>query len=113
MLGYMADNILSGLTRTVQWDEIAGLMADGLTVVDVRSPREFAEGHIPGSVNIPIDDIRDRIADVPSPCIVTCRVGQRGHTATTLLRELGVDARNLDGGYVTWSNSPASQLLGV
>lgn len=113
MLGYMADNILSGLTRTVQWDEIAGLMADGLTVVDVRSPREFAEGHIPGSVNIPIDDIRDRIAEVPSPCIVTCRVGQRGHTATTLLRELGVDARNLDGGYVTWSNSPASQLVGV
>lgn len=113
MLGYMADNILSGLTQTVQWDEIAGLMADGLTVVDVRSSREFAEGHIPGSVNIPIDDIRDRIADVPSPCIVTCRVGQRGHTATTLLRELGVDARNLDGGYVTWSNSPASQLLGV
>lgn len=110
MLGYMAENILTGLTRTVQWDEVDALMAEGLPLVDVRTPREFADGHIPGSINIPIDDIRDRIDEVPSPCMVTCRVGQRGHTATTLLRELGIDAVNLDGGFETWSHSPANPL---
>jgi rhodanese-related sulfurtransferase len=106
----MAENILTGLTRTVQWDEVDALMAEGLPLVDVRTPREFADGHIPGSMNIPIDDIRDRIDEVPSPCMVTCRVGQRGHTATTLLRELGIDAVNLDGGFETWSHSPANPL---
>lgn len=113
MLGYMADNILSGLTRTVQWNEIEDLMAEGTAMVDVRSPREFAEGHIPGSRNIPVDEIRDRVSEIPSPCLVTCQVGQRGHTATTLLRELGIDAANLDGGYKTWSNSPANPLVGT
>lgn len=113
MLGYMADNILSGLTRTVQWNEIEDLMAEGTAMVDVRSPREFAEGHIPGSRNIPVDEIRDRVSEIPSPCLVTCQVGQRGHTATTLLRELGIDAANLDGGYKTWSNSPVNPLVGT
>ena len=111
MLGYMADNILSGLTRTVQWSEVGALMADGLPLIDVRSTREFAEGHIPGSINIPIDEIRDRVSEIPSPCLVACKVGQRGHTATTLLRELGIDAANLDGGYQTWSTSPANPLV--
>lgn len=111
MLGYMADNILSGLTRTVQWDEVEGLMSNGMALVDVRSPREFTDGHIPGSINIPVDDIRERVGEIPTPCLVTCQVGQRGHTATTLLRELGIDAANLDGGYKTWSNSPANPLV--
>ncbi len=111
MLGYMAENILSGLTRTVQWDEVAGLQEQGLPIIDVRTAREFGEGHIPGAVNIPVDDLRERMTEVPTPCVVYCQVGQRGHTATTLLREKGIDAANLDGGYKTWSNSPADALV--
>ena len=76
---------------------------------DVRSKDEFEKGHIPNSINISIDEIRDRINAVPKEKIlVTCQVGQRGHAATRLLREMGYNAINLDGGYMTWSNSPAN-----
>lgn len=111
MLGYMADNILSGLTESVQWNELADRMADGATLIDVRTPVEFVAGHVDGAINIPVDDLRERFAEIPKEnVIVTCQVGQRGHTASTLLRELGIKAANLDGGYKTWSNSPAAAL---
>lgn len=108
MLGYMTENLLSGMTKNVQWDEIAGLQDDGVSLIDVRTPGEFSRGSIPGALNIPVDELRERSAEIPDgPCIIFCQVGQRGHTATVLLREQGVDAVNLDGGYVTWVNSPA------
>ncbi|CAB4710820.1 MAG: CoA-disulfide reductase [Actinobacteria bacterium] len=108
MLGYMAENILSGLTSNVQWSDIAALKSKGSYLLDVRSAKEFAEGSIPGAINIPIDDLRERISEIPKEhVVVLCQVGQRGHTATVLLREQGVDATNLDGGYLTWKNSPA------
>jgi NADPH-dependent 2,4-dienoyl-CoA reductase/sulfur reductase-like enzyme/rhodanese-related sulfurtransferase len=111
MLGYMADNILSGLTESVQWNELADRMADGARLIDVRTPGEFNAGHVDGAINIPVDDLRERFAEIPKEnVIVTCQVGQRGHTASTLLRELGIKAANLDGGYKTWSNSPAAAL---
>ena len=111
MLGYMADNILSGLTESVQWNELADRMADGATLIDVRTPGEFNAGHVDGAINIPVDDLRERFAEIPKEnVIVTCQVGQRGHTASTLLRELGIKAANLDGGYKSWSNSPAAVL---
>ena len=114
MLGYIADNVLSGSTRTVQWDEVADLAADGWTVLDVRTRSEFKAGHIPGSRNIPVDELRERMEEVPDgPVIVTCKVGQRGHTATMYLRENGIDAANLDGGYQTWLHSPAAGRAGV
>ena len=110
MLGYMADNILSGLTESVQWSELADRMSSGATLIDVRTPGEFTAGHIDGAINIPVDDLRERFAEIPKEnVIVTCQVGQRGHTASTLLRELGIKAANLDGGYATWSHSPAAK----
>jgi rhodanese-related sulfurtransferase len=64
---------------------------------------------IPGSINIPVDDIRERKAELLNKkLLVTCQVGVRGHTATMLLQEIGFQAVNLDGGYLTWSNSPAA-----
>ena len=109
MLGYISENVLNGVTPTVQWSEVNSLVSQGWTVVDVRSKGEFDRGHIPNSINISIDEIRERINEVPKEKIlVTCQVGQRGHAATRLLRELGYNAVNLDGGYMTWSNSPAN-----
>jgi rhodanese-related sulfurtransferase len=107
MLGYMADNILTGLTTSVQWHELDARMRAGAHVVDVRTPEEFAAGHIPGAVNIPVDELRERSTEIPpADVIVYCQVGQRGHTAATLLRELGIAADNLDGGYRTWVHAP-------
>ena len=109
MLGYIAENVLSGLTPTAQWSEVLERVAEGYTILDVRSVGEVNRGTLPGVVNIPIDEIRERKSELPTgKILVTCQVGQRGHAATRLLREMGFDAINLDGGYMTWSNSPAN-----
>lgn len=108
MLGYIADNIATGRTRTVQWSEVAEMQAAGATVVDVRTKYEFSRGSIPGALHMPIDDLRELASSIPDgKVIVYCAVGMRGHTATMFLRGLGIDAYNLDGGIKTWSNSPA------
>jgi rhodanese-related sulfurtransferase len=108
MLGYIAENMSSGLLKTAQWNQTQQLRDSGYQLIDVRSTSEFANGSIPGAVNIPVDEIRDRVSEIShAPILVNCQVGQRGHTASMLLKELGFDATNLDGGYLTYSNSPA------
>ena len=63
---------------------------------------------IPGFINIPVDELRARHEEIGNKkVLVSCQVGQRAHTATMLLKGLGYDAVNLDGGYHLWSNSPA------
>ncbi|MFI5045984.1 MAG: FAD-dependent oxidoreductase [Acidimicrobiia bacterium] len=110
MLGYMIENIRSGECDVVEPDEVDELVRSGWTLLDVRSRAEHAAGAIPGSVNVPLDDLRGRLDEVGNePLLVYCEVGQRGHTATTLLHELGRDARNLDGGYRTWSAFEAAR----
>ena len=110
MLGYIAENLLTGLTPTAQWHEVEDLRTAGFSIVDVRSAQEFEQGAIPGSINISIDELRERISELPNgKLLLTCQVGQRGHAATRLLRELGYEATNLDGGYLTWRNSPAGK----
>ena len=109
MLGYIAENMMSGLLKTAQWNQTQELRDAGYQLIDVRTPSEFSKGTIPGAINIPVDEIRDRVSEIKKePILVNCQVGQRGHTATMLLKELGFDATNLDGGYLTYSNSPAS-----
>jgi NADPH-dependent 2,4-dienoyl-CoA reductase/sulfur reductase-like enzyme/rhodanese-related sulfurtransferase len=108
MLGYIAENMMSGLLKTAQWNQTDELRNAGYQLIDVRTPSEYSKGTIPGAINIPVDEIRDRISEIKKePILVNCQVGQRGHTATMLLKELGFDATNLDGGYLTYSNSQA------
>ena len=109
MLGYIAENMMSGLLKTAQWNQTQELRAAGYQLIDVRTPSEYSRGTIPGAINIPVDEIRERVSEIKKePILVNCQVGQRGHTATMLLKELGFDATNLDGGYLTYSNSPAA-----
>lgn len=108
MLGYIAENMMSGLLETAQWNQTEELRNSGYQLIDVRTPSEYGNGSIPGAINIPVDEIRARVGEIKKePILVNCQVGQRGHTATMLLKELGFDATNLDGGYLTYSNSPA------
>lgn len=112
MLGYIAENILSGLTKTAQWSQIAEYQQMGYQLLDVRGASEVARGAIPGFDNLPVDEIRERKAELTNKNIlVSCQVGVRGHTATMLLNEMGFNAVNLDGGYLTWSNSPAGEKV--
>ncbi len=110
LIGYMAENVLSGDCDVVDPRELDGLVTEGWTLLDVRTAEEYAEGAIPGSRNVPIDSLRDHLDALGNgPVVVYCEVGQRAHTATALLRELGIKARNLDGGYQTWSASMRAQ----
>lgn len=103
MLGYMAENVLSGDCDVVGPFDVEDVAATGWTVLDVRTESENAAGAIPESVNIPLESLRERVAELEGHrCAVYCEVGQRGHTATTLLHELGLEARNVDGGYRSW-----------
>ncbi len=111
LLGYMAGNVLSGECDVVDPHDIGSLAEQGWTLLDVRTREEHEAGAITGSVNMPIDSLRDHL-DVlgKGPFLVYCEVGQRGHTATALLQELGFEARNLDGGYKTWSAFARSEM---
>ncbi|OLT46168.1 FAD-dependent oxidoreductase [Cellulosimicrobium sp. CUA-896] len=117
MLGYVADNLRTGDTRTAQWHEVDALVDAGATLVDVRTPVEHARGTVRAadgreSLNVPLDELRDRAArEIPAgaPVVVHCQVGQRGHTAARLLTQLGYDVRNLDGGYLTWRDGTAAR----
>lgn len=106
ILGYVAENTRNGTTPTVQWHELDDALQAGSTLIDVRSVAEHANGAIPGARNIPLDELRDRLDELPEgPLVVHCQVGLRGHIATRLLRQHGRAVRNLDGGYRTWQDA--------
>jgi rhodanese-related sulfurtransferase len=73
-------------------------------LLDVREPDEFAKGHVEGATNVPLSQLRRRVEEVPRDreVWVYCAAGQRAYFAQRLLRQRGVDARNLSGGYTTW-----------
>ena len=112
MLGYVAENVISGVSKVAQWHEIDEYRDKGYELLDVRTASECGNGIIPGAINIPVDEIRDRYQELKNKnVLVNCQVGLRGHTGSMLLKELGFDAVNLDGGYLTWINSPAAIKL--
>ena len=101
--GYVGNNVRDGKTPTIQWHELDAAQASGAVLVDVRAEDENQAGSIPGATLIPVDEIREHLAElVGKDVIVHCAVGQRGHTATQILRSHSIKVRNLDGGYTTW-----------
>ena len=107
--GYVGNNVFNGTTPTLQWHELETARAAGAQVIDVRSGGEHGNGHIPGTLNIPVEELRDRLDEVRlENVVVYCQVGQRGHIATQILKANGANVRNLDGGYVTWSAGESS-----
>jgi rhodanese-related sulfurtransferase len=106
MLGYMAENVRSGDCDVVAPDEVESLQRTGWTVLDVRNPSEAASGAIPGSVCAPLDRLRDVVDELGTgPFVVCCEVGQRGHTATALLHERGIEARTQAAGSILTRSS--------
>ncbi len=103
MAGFVAGGLLRGDHPQTDWEAVAGL-ADKPLLLDVRTPPEFAAGHIPGAVNIPVDELRGRLAELPKgrPVVAYCQVGQRGYLATRILMQHGFDVSNLGGGYKTY-----------
>ncbi|MGZ9584129.1 FAD-dependent oxidoreductase [Paenibacillus marinisediminis] len=101
MLGYIASNMMDGLVDTIQWHEVDSVMANGATLIDVRDPQELAGGKIEGSINIPLNQLRSRLQELPQNemIYISCQVGLRGYIAARMLTQYGFDVRNVDGGY--------------
>ena len=104
MAGFVASNVLRGDCPQVFAEDLDLPTTEAMLtpfLLDVRTPAEFAAGAIPGFVNIPLDDLRGRLCEVPTDrrIVVTCQAGQRGYIATRLLVQDGRDAVNLAGGY--------------
>lgn len=108
MLGYVNENRATG-ENAVQWHEVESLIAEGWRLVDVRTESEYTRGAIPGSELITLDELRDHVEGFRGQkVIVSCRVGQRGHTAASILAQHGIEVANLDGGYLTWQMGMAA-----
>ncbi len=103
-LGAVAGGILRGDHPAASWEEVMGLAENRRLIVDVRSAQEFDSGTIPGAVNIPLDELRKRIEELPprSTPIVLCKEGLRGYLATRVLLQNGHRPKNLLGGYELW-----------
>lgn len=104
--GYAASNIVSGAMKVATWRDVEALREGEAVLIDTRTPSEFALGSIRGAVNIPLDDLRDRIDEVPRDrkVILFCAVGLRGYLAQRILLGRGyTDVWNLSGGYKTYA----------
>lgn len=108
--GYVAGNILSGKMSPLYWRELRDADLTGVTLVDVRTPDEYALGTIDGAVNIPLDDLRERMGEIPTgrPVWLFCGIGLRGYLASNILKDNGyAEVRNLIGGLKTYRAATA------
>lgn len=105
MLGYVAQNVLEGVSSLTDFEEAEAYDPASAILLDVRTPREFERGHLPGAINIPVDALRDRLGELdPSKEILEyCQVGVRAHTAQRILCQHGFKVKNVTGGYKTYS----------
>ena len=107
MLGYTADNILSGKVATFQWSQVDELISNNAFLLDVREEFELATGTIESSHHIPLNQLRQRLGELPKDqsIYVYCQVGHRGYNAARILSQAGFDVKNLDGGYKTYKTA--------
>lgn len=112
MAGYVAANVIDGIVETMQWHEVDRYVEQGGLLIDVRDHIERELGYIPGSVCIPLNDIREYLPDIPagSEIAVSCQVGLRGYLAARILKQHGFQVRNVDGGYKTYSSMKEAAL---
>jgi rhodanese-related sulfurtransferase len=113
MAGFVAENILLDRLRVFYWDQVSQLPETAL-LLDVRTIAEFEAGHIPTAINIPIDEIRDRMQEIPTnrPIYIYCEAGLRGYLAQRILRLTGYEnVANLSGGYVSWKAADQEMQL--
>jgi len=110
--GFAAENIITGRVKIINWDELADLHSPNICLLDVRTPQEHELGHMEGSVNIEVDQIRGRLDEIPrdKKIIIYCGVGLRGYLASRILMQNGFEeVYNLSGGYKTYEHTTGKQ----
>ncbi|MBY0595732.1 CoA-disulfide reductase [Bacillus bingmayongensis] len=113
MVGYAASNIIEGLVDTVQWYEIDHIVQNGGYLIDVREPNELKQGMIKGSINIPLDELRERLDEIPvnEEIYLTCQLGMRGYVAARMLMEKGYKVKNVDGGFKLYATALPDHIV--
>ena len=109
LAGMAAQNVLAGDVKLAQWNEVATLDPNRTVLLDVRRPDERAKGFIPGSIHIPLDELRARMSELPRDreIVVHCQSGQRSYFACRMLSQHGFHVRNLTGSFRTWKIATA------
>lgn len=104
MAGYAALNIIEGLSDSIQWHELNRELEKGAVLLDVRTESELEAGRFPNALNIPLNDLRDRMdeLDREQEYIISCRSGQRSYIGERLLKQSGFKVKNLDGAYALY-----------
>jgi rhodanese-related sulfurtransferase len=104
MLGFVASGVLRDDQPICHVADLERIVGHGGVVLDVRTPEEYQAGSVPGARNMPLDELRERLGELPKgpPIVSFCQVGQRGYMATRILQQHGYEAKNLSGGYKTW-----------
>ena len=114
MAGFVAENILLDRLQVFYWDQLKTIQPDDL-LIDVRRKDEYEKGNIPGAINIPVDELRYRLDEIPGNkrIYIYCEAGLRGYLAQRILRQNGCkEVVNLSGGYYLWNICTAElQLL--
>lgn len=106
--GYVACNVYDGLMPTITWRDLAEQKLPEGTLIDVRTLQEFTEGAIPNAIHIPVDELRERLDEIPEdkPIYLYCGVGLRGYVALKILTQSGFkNVYNLSGGYRTYATA--------
>ncbi|MCP3894316.1 MAG: FAD-dependent oxidoreductase [Bacteroides sp.] len=112
--GYVAENIITGKMKLVHWRELRDLRTESAYLLDVRTKDEFSVGSLSEAVNIPLDELRDRLQEIPrdQPIYVFCAVGLRGYLAYRILVQHGyTQVRNLSGGLKTYQAATAPIII--
>ena len=101
MVGFVAENILSGLCDAFTYDQLSSFSQEETILLDVRTETEFANGYLPGALNIPVDELRQRMSELDKEklILVYCQVGLRGYIASRILSQNGFRVKNMTGGY--------------
>jgi rhodanese-related sulfurtransferase len=112
LAGMVIQNVLGGDVEIVQWHEVAALDPDKSIILDVRDDTERRQGHLPGSIHIPLSQLRSRMCELPldHEIIAYCRSGQRSYYACRILSQHGYRVRNLTGAYRTWDAAQGHNL---
>lgn len=111
MAGFVAAGVLRGDHMIIHAETFAAPNDSEHFLLDVRTVGEFADGHIPGAINIPVEQLRERLDEVPRDRKIAayCKVGQRGYLATRILLQNGFDVANISGGYTSWTRHQMTQ----
>ena len=113
MIGYSAINLAEGISDSIQWYQLKEEQKNGSQLLDVRNPGELANGCFPGAINLPLNQLRERISELDSTknYVVSCHSGLRSYVAERLLKQKGFNVKNLDGAFALYKTVRPEELI--